>query len=64
MLILLIINLIVLPVCIAFASDGTTDMRMIIFNIVSDTLFLTDIVVNFRSGTQLSLLFTDKVLYK
>ena len=52
MLILLIINLIVLPVCIAFVSDGTTDLRIVFFNIVSDTLFLMDIIVNFRSGVE------------
>jgi len=50
MLILLITNVIVLPVAIAFFSDEINSARWIIFNVISDAFFLFDIVVNFRSG--------------
>ncbi|CAF1094956.1 unnamed protein product [Rotaria magnacalcarata] len=50
MLILLITNVIVLPVAIAFFSEDINSARWIIFNVVSDALFLFDIVVNFRTG--------------
>ena len=50
MLILLITNVIVLPVAIAFFSDEINSPRWIIFNVVSDAFFLFDIVVNFRTG--------------
>ena len=50
MLILLITNVIVLPVAIAFFSEEINSTRWIIFNVVSDAFFLFDIVVNFRTG--------------
>jgi EamA domain-containing membrane protein RarD len=50
MLILLITNVIVLPVAIAFFSEEINSARWIIFNIISDAFFLFDIVVNFRTG--------------
>ncbi|UJR29726.1 hypothetical protein I4U23_017275 [Adineta vaga] len=50
MLVLLITNVIVLPVAIAFFSDEINSARWIIFNIISDAFFLFDIVVNFRTG--------------
>lgn len=55
MLILLITNVIVLPVAIAFFSEEINSARWIIFNVVSDALFLFDIVVNFRTGFYLYL---------
>ena len=50
MLILLITNVIVLPVAIAFFSEEINSARWIIFNVISDAFFLFDIVVNFRTG--------------
>ena len=49
MLLLLIANLIILPVAISFFNDDLSTSR-IIFNVVSDTIFLCDIVINFRTG--------------
>ena len=49
MLLLLVANLIILPVAISFFNDDLST-RWIIFNCVSDTVFLLDIVVNFRTG--------------
>ena len=49
MLILLLANLIILPVAISFFSDDLSP-HWIIFNSVSDTFFLLDLVVNFRTG--------------
>ena len=49
MLMLLIANLIILPVAISFFNDDLSTSR-IIFNVVSDTIFLCDIVINFRTG--------------
>ena len=51
MLLLLIANLIILPVAISFFNDDLSTSR-IIFNVVSDTIFLCDIVINFRTGKQ------------
>lgn len=42
-------NLIVLPVGITFFRDENT-ASWIIFNVVSDTLFMVDLVLNFRTG--------------
>ncbi|CAF1609965.1 unnamed protein product [Rotaria sp. Silwood1] len=50
MLTLLITNVIVLPVAIAFFSDEINSARWIIFNVISDAFFLFDILVNFRTG--------------
>lgn len=49
MLLLLVANLIVLPVAISFFNDDLST-RWIAFNILSDTIFLLDILVNFRTG--------------
>jgi len=49
MLLVLVTNLIVLPVAISFFNDDLS-IRWIVFNCLSDTIFLLDIVVNFRTG--------------
>ncbi|XP_053211837.1 potassium/sodium hyperpolarization-activated cyclic nucleotide-gated channel 2-like isoform X2 [Panonychus citri] len=49
MLLLLVANLIVLPVAISFFNDDLST-RWIAFNCLSDTIFILDIVVNFRTG--------------
>uniref|UniRef100_A0A1I8GHE7 Cyclic nucleotide-binding domain-containing protein n=1 Tax=Macrostomum lignano TaxID=282301 RepID=A0A1I8GHE7_9PLAT len=49
MLVMLITNLVVLPVAISFFNDDLS-AHWIIFNCVSDTIFLGDIAVNFRTG--------------
>ncbi|RWS02377.1 hypothetical protein B4U79_06248 [Dinothrombium tinctorium] len=48
MLLLLVANLIVLPVAISFFRNES--IRWIVFNCLSDTIFLLDIIVNFRTG--------------
>ncbi len=50
MLILLIANLIILPVAISFFNDDLST-RWIVFNSISDTVFLLDLIINFRTGT-------------
>lgn len=52
MLLLLVANLIILPVAISFFNDDLST-RWIAFNCLSDTIFLIDIVVNFRTGNVL-----------
>ena len=49
MLNLLIANLIILPVIIAFFNDDLS-AHWIAFNSISDTFFLLDLVINFRTG--------------
>lgn len=49
MLLLMMGNLIVLPVGITFFRYENTP-AWIIFNVVSDTLFMVDLVLNFRTG--------------
>ncbi|KAJ3597518.1 hypothetical protein NHX12_001041, partial [Muraenolepis orangiensis] len=49
MLLLMMGNLVILPVGITFFKDENTP-PWIIFNVVSDTLFLVDLVLNFRTG--------------
>ncbi|TRY84800.1 hypothetical protein DNTS_008978 [Danionella cerebrum] len=49
MLLLMVGNLIILPVGITFFKEENTP-SWIIFNVVSDTLFLADLVLNFRTG--------------
>ncbi|XP_061098773.1 LOW QUALITY PROTEIN: potassium/sodium hyperpolarization-activated cyclic nucleotide-gated channel 2-like [Conger conger] len=49
MLLFMVGNLIIIPVGITFFRDETTT-PWIIFNVVSDTFFLTDLVLNFRTG--------------
>ena len=54
MLILLIANVIILPVAISFFNDNWSHTGLLIFNLVSDSMFLLDIVVNFRTGLNIS----------
>ncbi|CAL9688821.1 unnamed protein product [Knipowitschia caucasica] len=49
MLLFMVGNLIVIPVGITFFKEETTT-PWIIFNVVSDTFFLMDLVLNFRTG--------------
>ncbi|XP_014669392.1 PREDICTED: potassium/sodium hyperpolarization-activated cyclic nucleotide-gated channel 1-like [Priapulus caudatus] len=49
MLVLLVANLIILPVAIAFFNDDLS-ARWVVFNIMADTIFIIDILVNFRTG--------------
>ncbi|XP_010886887.2 potassium/sodium hyperpolarization-activated cyclic nucleotide-gated channel 2 isoform X2 [Esox lucius] len=49
MLLFMVGNLIIIPVGITFFNDGTTT-PWIIFNVISDTFFLMDLVLNFRTG--------------
>ncbi|XP_024917367.1 potassium/sodium hyperpolarization-activated cyclic nucleotide-gated channel 1 [Cynoglossus semilaevis] len=49
MLMLMVGNLIILPVGITFFREENTP-SWIIFNVVSDTLFMVDLVLNFRTG--------------
>ncbi|XP_069042055.1 potassium/sodium hyperpolarization-activated cyclic nucleotide-gated channel 2 isoform X2 [Lepisosteus oculatus] len=49
MLLFMVGNLIIIPVGITFFKDETT-APWIIFNVVSDTFFLMDLVLNFRTG--------------
>eukprot|EP00066_Takifugu_rubripes_P008141 XP_003974117.1 PREDICTED: potassium/sodium hyperpolarization-activated cyclic nucleotide-gated channel 2 [Takifugu rubripes] len=49
MLMFMVANLIIIPVGITFFKDETTT-PWIIFNVISDTFFLMDLVLNFRTG--------------
>ncbi|XP_077593254.1 potassium/sodium hyperpolarization-activated cyclic nucleotide-gated channel 1 isoform X2 [Stigmatopora nigra] len=49
MLIMMMGNLIIIPVGITFFSEQTTT-TWLIFNVASDTIFLVDLVMNFRTG--------------
>ncbi|KAG5444848.1 Potassium/sodium hyperpolarization-activated cyclic nucleotide-gated channel 4 [Clonorchis sinensis] len=49
MLVLLIANLIILPVAISFFSDDLS-VHWIVFNSISDVIFIADIAVQFRTG--------------
>lgn len=49
MLLLMMSNLVILPWGITFFEDQNT-MPWITFNVLSDTLFLMDLVLNFRTG--------------
>uniref|UniRef100_A0A671K3K5 Cyclic nucleotide-binding domain-containing protein n=1 Tax=Sinocyclocheilus anshuiensis TaxID=1608454 RepID=A0A671K3K5_9TELE len=49
MLLFMVGNLIIIPVGITFFKDETTT-PWIIFNVISDTFFLMDLVLNFRTG--------------
>uniref|UniRef100_A0A8C8RMC8 Cyclic nucleotide-binding domain-containing protein n=1 Tax=Pelusios castaneus TaxID=367368 RepID=A0A8C8RMC8_9SAUR len=49
MLLLMVGNLIILPVGITFFKDQNTP-PWIVFNVLSDTFFLADLVLNFRTG--------------
>lgn len=49
MLFLMMSNLVILPWCITFFEDQNT-LPWIMFNMASDTLFLIDLILNFRTG--------------
>ncbi|TSR27756.1 Potassium/sodium hyperpolarization-activated cyclic nucleotide-gated channel 4 [Bagarius yarrelli] len=49
MLLFMVGNLIIIPVGITFFKEETTT-PWIIFNVISDTFFLMDLVLNFRTG--------------
>ncbi|XP_068131843.1 potassium/sodium hyperpolarization-activated cyclic nucleotide-gated channel 4 [Hyperolius riggenbachi] len=49
MLMLMVGNLIIIPVGITFFKEENTP-AWIVFNVVSDTFFLVDLVLNFRTG--------------
>ncbi|XP_039505241.1 potassium/sodium hyperpolarization-activated cyclic nucleotide-gated channel 2 [Pimephales promelas] len=49
MLLFMVGNLIIIPVGITFFKEDTTT-PWIIFNVISDTFFLMDLVLNFRTG--------------
>ncbi|XP_048845439.1 potassium/sodium hyperpolarization-activated cyclic nucleotide-gated channel 1-like [Brienomyrus brachyistius] len=49
MLIMMMGNLIIIPVGITFFTEQTSTTWMI-FNVASDTIFLVDLVMNFRTG--------------
>lgn len=61
MLFLLVANLIILPVAISFFNDDLS-IRWIAFNCLSDTIFMIDIVVNFRTGSFTGQLFLQTFL--
>ncbi|XP_074991669.1 potassium/sodium hyperpolarization-activated cyclic nucleotide-gated channel 1-like [Calonectris borealis] len=50
MLIMMVGNLVIIPVGITFFTEQTTP-PWIIFNVASDTVFLLDLIMNFRTGT-------------
>lgn len=62
MLLLLVANLIILPVAISFFNDDLST-RWIAFNCLSDTIFLIDIVVNFRTGKCHISILAEKLLH-
>ncbi|XP_038646782.1 potassium/sodium hyperpolarization-activated cyclic nucleotide-gated channel 1-like isoform X2 [Scyliorhinus canicula] len=49
MLLLMVGNLIIIPVGITFFTESTSTI-WIVFNVASDTFFLVDLIVNFRTG--------------
>jgi len=59
MLMLLIANLIILPVAISFFNDDHST-RWVVFNCMSDTVFLLDLLINFRTGNNYSSTFRKK----
>ena len=48
--VLLMFTVIVLPVSIAFYSEDQTEPQWLTLNTLVDFLFMTDIVINFRTG--------------
>jgi len=49
MLLTLLANLVILPVAITFFNDDLST-RWVVFNSVSDALFILDLIINFRTG--------------
>ena len=62
MLNLLIANLIILPVIIAFFNDDLS-AHWIAFNSISDTFFLLDLIINFRTGLYSATIVFSLLLY-
>lgn len=50
MLLTLLANLVILPVAITFFNDDLST-RWVVFNSISDALFILDLIINFRTGT-------------
>ncbi|XP_075259017.1 potassium/sodium hyperpolarization-activated cyclic nucleotide-gated channel 3-like isoform X2 [Convolutriloba macropyga] len=50
MLLLLISNLVMLPIAIAFFDDRYTNDTWFTFNLINDFVFISDLVLNFRTG--------------
>jgi len=53
MMLTLFVNLIILPVAITFFNDDLST-RWVVFNGVSDAIFLFDLIINFRTGKRLA----------
>jgi len=51
-LLLLLANVIVIPVIIAFADDSWNNSGLLAFNLISDTVFILDLIINFRTGKE------------
>lgn len=49
MMLLLAVNMYALPVAITFFT-GTLPLPWIVLNVLSDVFFLTDLIINFRTG--------------
>jgi len=49
MLLTLLANLVILPVAITFFNDDLST-RWVVFNSISDALFILDLIINFRTG--------------
>jgi len=49
MLLTLLVNLVILPVAITFFNSDLS-IRWVVFNSVSDALFILDLIINFRTG--------------
>ena len=47
---LLLFTITVLPVSIAFYSDDQTNPAWLTVNVIVDVLFISDIVINFKTG--------------
>ncbi|XP_072038244.1 potassium/sodium hyperpolarization-activated cyclic nucleotide-gated channel 3-like [Amphiura filiformis] len=50
MLFLIVFNILALPVVITFFKQGDLSLSWILFNCFMDTLFMSDVVFNFRTG--------------
>ena len=69
MLFVLCLNMLILPVIVSFFNDDTSP-QIIVFNTLSDAVFIADIIANFRTGVitgdfaeQVSLFRDEKILY-
>ena len=50
MFILLIANVVILPIAISFLYEDMTHTGLLVFNLISDTMFLFNIIISFRTG--------------